>query len=236
MNYIHAPSLNFDPRDPALPLRYIVLHYTGMKSGNAALLRLRDPASKVSAHYMIEEDGRVFILVDESRRAWHAGESFWQGVTDINSASVGIELVNPGHQNGYRPFPDAQIAALKKLLHEIVTRHRMDAKSCILGHSDIAPGRKEDPGELFPWENLAKDGLGLWPKVLPADYGTGDPEDGEVQKLLMKVGYRCPDTKAYDRETRAALIAFQRRFEPDMLTGTPEKETVARLRALARLL
>ena len=160
-NGIHLMrSPNFNDRADGIKLAYIILHYTGMKDAASALERLCDPAAQVSAHYMIDEDGSVIQLVDEAKRAWHAGKSFWRGITDMNSASIGIELVNPGHEFGYRPFPAAQITALKKLLHEIIARHGMNRKSCLLGHSDIAPTRKQDPGELFPWEELAKDGLG----------------------------------------------------------------------------
>ena len=153
MDLIPAPSPNFDARKA--PPDMIVLHYTGMRGGEAALARLRDPAAKVSAHYLVEEDGRVFSLVAEERRAWHAGKSFWRGEKDINSVSIGVEIVNPGHEFGYRPFPDAQIAAVIELLGEV--RGRWDvADARILGHSDVAPGRKQDPGELFPWKRLAE--------------------------------------------------------------------------------
>ena|SRR3984957_14565021 len=227
------PSSNFNDRDKNVPLHYIVLHYTGMKTGGEALARLCDPAAKVSAHYLIEEDGRVFHLVEEDKRAWHAGESCWRGVRDMNSASIGIELVNPGHQFGYRAFPVVQIEALKKLLREIIARHKLNAQTGLLAHADIAPGRKEDPGELFPWEKLAKEGLGIWPAPKPEDYG--DAEDDEVQNLLRAIGYDVPTTGAYDLATRAALLAFQRHYQPDNLTGTPERETIARLRAVVRL-
>jgi N-acetylmuramoyl-L-alanine amidase len=225
-------SPNFDQRDPAIALRHIVLHYTDMP-GDLALKRLCDPAAKVSAHYLIEEDGRVFKLVDEAMRAWHAGKSYWRGVADMNSASIGIELVNPGHRNGYRSFPSAQIAAVKSVMRDIIARHNLSPAFAPLGHSDIAPERKEDPGEFFPWQELAKDGLGIWPVPRPEDYGHA--EDEEVQKLLRAIGYECPLSGAYDRATRAALLAFQRRYEPDNLTGTPEQETIARVRALVRL-
>src|SRR5579863_873471 len=133
----------------------VVLHYTGMQTGHAALARLRDPAAKVSAHYLVEEDGRVFALVPEERRAWHAGKSFWRGETDINARSVGVEIVNPGHEWGYRPFPDPQIAAVIELLGDIRSRWTIeDAR--LVGHSDVAPDRKEDPGELFPWRRLSE--------------------------------------------------------------------------------
>ena len=156
---IAAPSPNFDARKS--PPDMVVLHYTGMKTGPEALARLCDPEAKVSAHYLIEEDGRLYTLVAEARRAWHAGVSFWKGERDINAVSIGIELVNPGHEFGYRDFPDAQIAALVALLDDI--RGRWDIPdSRILGHSDVAPARKQDPGERFPWQALAKAGHGLW--------------------------------------------------------------------------
>ncbi|MGE3623790.1 MAG: N-acetylmuramoyl-L-alanine amidase [Bdellovibrionales bacterium] len=229
---MHTLSPNFDPRDPAVPVQFVILHYTGMPSGDDALERLRDPASKVSAHYLIEEDGRLFKLVEENARAWHAGLSAWRGIADINSASVGIELVNPGHQHGYRAFPAPQISTLKGLLHGILKRHGMNPATALLAHADVAPERKEDPGELFPWRDLAADGLGLWPEPASGDYVFA--EDGEVQEMLRTVGYHIPPSGSYDKPTRAALLAFQRHYHPENLTGTPERETVARLRALCR--
>jgi N-acetylmuramoyl-L-alanine amidase len=227
-------SPNFDARSPEVPLHHIVLHYTGMKTGAEALKRLCDPLAKVSAHYVIGEDGRVYHLVDEDKRAWHAGKSFWRGERDMNSASIGIELVNPGHMNGYRPFPLAQISALRELVQDILKRRGLPPASTLLGHAEIAPMRKEDPGELFPWRDLAAEGLGLWPAPAEADYAPCD--DAEAQNLLRAIGYDCPDSGAYDRAMRAALLAFQRRYEPDNLTGTPERETIARLRALKRVM
>lgn len=231
--FINRPSPNFDIRDTAVPLQFIILHYTGMKTGEEALARLCDPASKVSAHYMVEEDGRIFQLVDEKQRAWHAGKSCWRGVTDINSASIGIELVNPGHQFGYRAYPKEQITALKTLMLDIIKRKKMNASTAPLAHADVAPERKEDPGELFPWKELAATGIGQWPAPQTDDYGFAD--DAEVQNLLRAIGYNCPASGSYDTPTRAALLAFQRHYHPENLTGTPEKETVARLRALKRL-
>ena len=152
------PSPNFNER--RLPVSMIVLHYTGMQSAAEALERLKDPAAEVSAHYLIDEDGTVIRLVDEAKRAWHAGRSFWRGITDVNSASVGIELVNPGHEFGYRPFPDAQMEALVPLLADIVRRHDIP-RANVVGHSDVAPARKIDPGELFDWDMLARYNLTL---------------------------------------------------------------------------
>ncbi len=161
MQMIEAPSPNFNDR--RLPISLVVVHYTGMKTGAEALARLRDPAAQVSAHYMIEEDGRLFRLVPEDKRAWHAGVSHWAGVDDVNSASIGIELVNPGHEWGYRPFPDAQINTLSQLLQEIFARHELGPEA-LVGHDEVAPGRKQDPGELFPWPHLAQQGLAVWPR------------------------------------------------------------------------
>ena len=159
MTPIAAPSPNFDAR--TAPPDMLVLHYTGMPTGEEALARLRDPEAKVSAHYVVEEDGRVFALVPEERRAWHAGRSFWKGQTDINGASIGLEIVNPGHEFGYRPFPDAQIAAVMALVADVRSRWMVPDVN-IVGHSDVAPDRKDDPGELFPWKRLAEAGHGLW--------------------------------------------------------------------------
>ena len=226
------PSPNFDERNPDVHLRYVVLHYTGMPTRDVALQRLCNPKSKVSAHYLIDDEGRLFKLVEEDKRAWHAGKGFWRGATDINSASIGIELVNPGHAYGYTKFPKAQTNFLKDLLKEVMKRNRLNPATALLAHADIAPDRKEDPGELFPWEDFAKEGFGLWPSVERKDY---EPiQDFEEQKLLRTIGYDCPDNGVYDPPTRAALLAFQRRYDPANITGTPERETIARMRALVR--
>ena len=156
MDYIDAPSPNFEPRKG--PPDMIVLHYTGMPTGDAALARLCDSAAKVSSHYLVEEDGRVFRLVPEERRAWHAGVASWKGERDINGRSVGIEIVNPGHEFGYRPFPEAQVVAVIALLGEVRSRWQV-VEGDIIGHSDVAPERKDDPGELFPWKRLAQAGM-----------------------------------------------------------------------------
>ncbi|MDE2029727.1 MAG: N-acetylmuramoyl-L-alanine amidase [Alphaproteobacteria bacterium] len=222
------PSPNFNARSSGVALQYVVLHYTGMRNAGAALSRLRDPASQASAHYMIDEDGSVTQMVEEDMRAWHAGKSFWRGVTDVNSASIGIELVNPGHEFGYRPFPDAQIAALKTLLRAIIDRHGLNPATALLGHSDIAPTRKEDPGELFPWQALAQEGLGLWPEPSVQDYDPPASED-EAADLLNAIGYEPNDSNA-------ALFAFQRRYVPDNMSAETDAGTLAKLRALKRML
>ena len=217
----------------------IVLHYTGMPTGEAALARLRDPAAKVSAHYLVEEDGRVFALVPEERRAWHAGKSFWRGERDINARSIGVEIVNPGHEFGYRPFPDVQIAAVIDLLTDVRSRWSVeDAR--LLGHSDVAPDRKEDPGELFPWRRLAEAGHGLWvePGAAPgAPLAEGDDGPGvfALQAGLTRLGYDCAPSGRYDAVTATIVRAFQRHWRQERVDGVADGETRARLIALLRL-
>lgn len=236
MTFIEAPSPNFDAR--VGPPDMIILHYTGMQSGEAALDRLRDPEAKVSAHYLVEEDGRVFRLVPEERRAWHAGASFWAGRTALNGSSVGIEIVNPGHEWGYRTFPDVQIEAVTALLGEIRERWSVpDAH--ILGHSDVAPARKQDPGELFPWRRLAEAGHGLWaePAAAPGPpLNTGDQGPGvlAVQGALRRFGYDLKPTGVYDDETVTVVTAFQRHWRPERVDGVADGETRARLVAVLR--
>lgn len=236
MDLIPAPSPNFDARKA--PPDMIVLHYTGMRGGEAALARLRDPAAKVSAHYLVEEDGRVFSLVAEERRAWHAGKSFWRGENDINSVSIGVEIVNPGHEFGYRPFPDAQIAAVIELLGEVCGRWDV-ADARILGHSDVAPGRKQDPGELFPWKRLAEAGHGLWvePPASPgAPLSLGDEGTGvfALQAGLTRLGYDSAPSGRFDEGTATIVEAFQRHWRPARVDGVADGETRARLVNLLR--
>lgn len=215
-----TPSPNWNER--ALPVSMVVLHYTGMQTADEALARMCDPAAEVSAHYMIDEDGTVSRLVPEGKRAWHAGRSFWRGVTDINSASIGIELVNPGHEWGYRPFPDAQMEALLPLLAQIIHRHDVP-RANVVGHSDVAPARKDDPGELFDWEWLARYKLAMPSPQLrvPSPY----VNDGAFFLALERYGYDIADG-------RAAVRAFQRRFRPRLIDGVVDGETSAILFAL----
>ena len=217
-----TPSPNFDER--ATPVSMIVLHYTGMPTAGEALARLCDPDAKVSAHYLIDEDGAIHALVDEAQRAWHAGRSHWRGVTDINSASVGIEIVNPGHDWGYRPFPTAQMEALIPLIADIKERHGV-TRGNVVGHSDIAPTRKRDPGELFPWGRLARLRLAL-PRPTR---NLMDPEWTQAGFLLAleRFGYEVADPMA-------AIMAFQRRFRPELIDG--EVDAQCRMILLALLL
>jgi N-acetylmuramoyl-L-alanine amidase len=228
-----APSPNHDARPPGARVDILLLHYTGMMNGEAALARLADPAAKVSAHYLVEEDGRVFRLVDESRRAWHAGLSCWRGERDINARSIGIELVNPGHEFGYRGFPEAQMAALLKLAGDILGRHRIPSAR-VLGHADVAPTRRQDPGELFDWPRLAAAGIGLWPEAVAplageVGPGSGPDEIARLQAALAAFGYCVRASGAYERDTEAAVAALQRHWRPARIDGRADGESRARL-------
>lgn len=216
---IDSPSPNHDDR--ALPVSMVVLHYTGMPSSTDALRRLTDPAAKVSAHYLIAEDGNVLRLVDEHRRAWHAGKSWWRGIADVNSASIGIEIVNPGHEFGYRAFPEPQMEALLPLLAGVIGRHAIRPGN-VVGHSDIAPARKIDPGELFDWPRLARHGLAATtPEARTDPYWT----DAGMILALERYGYDVSDH-------RAAVSAFQRRHRPAAFDGVIDGESRAILLAL----
>ena len=237
MDFIDAPSPNFDARSG--PPDMVVLHYTGMRTGEEALARLRDAEAKVSSHYVVEEDGRVFQLVPEERRAWHAGKSFWKGERDCNAVSIGVEIVNPGHEFGYRPFPDAQIAAVIDLLDGVRSRWTI-TDDRIVGHSDVAPDRKEDPGELFPWKTLAEGGHGLWaePPMPPgAPLGPGDQGPGvfALQAGLTRLGFDCAPSGEFEPRTSTIVTAFQRHWRPSRIDGIADGETRARLMALLRL-
>jgi len=220
LSIIDAPSPNFDARE--LPVSMIVLHYTGMESAQAAIDRLRDPEAKVSAHYLVDEDGRILQLVDERHRAWHAGRSHWRGVTDVNSASIGIEIVNPGHEFGYRPFPEAQMSSLIPLVADIKERHAI-TRGNVVGHSDVAPARKQDPGELFNWHALARLRLAL-PRPTRNLVDPGWPDAG-FMLALERFGYDVNDAEA-------AVIAFQRRFRPELIDGEIDMECRCILLAL----
>lgn len=208
--FVQSPNWNERKR----PISMVVLHYTGMESADAALERLCDPQAEVSAHYMIDEEGIVTSLVSEENRAWHAGRSYWRGETDVNSASIGIELVNPGHELGYRPFPEAQIDALLPLLADIMDRHDIP-RANVVGHSDIAPARKQDPGELFDWERLGEFGLAL--EIPAARMNLFYDNPGKFYLALERFGYDITDG-------RAAVTAFQRRWRPRIIDGEIDGE------------
>ena len=217
-------SPNFDARPAGTVVDMLVLHYTGMQSAAAALARLTDPAAKVSAHYLIEEDGTVVHLVDEEMRAWHAGASFWRGASDINARSIGIELVNPGHEFGYRPFPRDQMAGLVDLALGILERWPIPARN-VVGHSDVAPQRKMDPGELFDWPRLARAGIGLW----PAEADECLLDEDAVRAMLAEIGYATEDLFA-------TLKAFQRHFRTARVNGRIDWQTARLARGLCTML
>jgi N-acetylmuramoyl-L-alanine amidase len=224
-------SPNFDDRLPGCGVDTLILHYTGMPSATAALERLRDPAAKVSAHYLIDEDGTVVPLVPEERRAWHAGLSQWQGRACLNDCSIGIELVNPGHEWGYRPFTEAQYQAGIALCRAILARWPIPPGR-VLAHSDVAPARKQDPGELFDWPRLAAAGIGLWPRP-----GAGAPRGvDQLQSELARLGYGVAPSGRLDEPTRLVVTAFQRHFRPARVDGHPDRATLACLDGLLTLL
>lgn len=209
---VDSPSPNFDARDSGISM--VVLHYTGMADAESAIARLSDPEAGVSCHYLIDEDGRVLRMVAEEDRAWHAGRSYWRGVHEVNACSIGIEIVNPGHDLGYRPFTKMQMEALLPLLGDIVERHGIEPAN-VVGHSDVAPARKQDPGELFDWARLAKHGLA----IARPTRNLVDPHwtDGGFLLALERWGYQVNDREA-------AVTAFQRRFRPELVDGTIDGE------------
>ncbi|MCW5753009.1 MAG: N-acetylmuramoyl-L-alanine amidase, partial [Alphaproteobacteria bacterium] len=233
MQLVEHPSPNHDARPEGAAPDLVLLHYTGMASGEAALARLCDPHARVSAHYLIEEDGRLFRLVPEERRAWHAGVSCWAGARDINARSIGIELVNPGHEHGYRRFPEAQMGALLALLDDLCRRLPIDRRR-VLGHSDVAPERKEDPGELFDWARLAAAGFGLWPSAdfAPSPHapdlapGMSGAAVLDLQIALAAIGYDLEGTGLFDARTECVVRAFQRHFRPARFDGLADAETM----------
>ncbi len=241
LQIIQAPSPNFNDR--LHPLDMLVLHYTGMKDGPTALARMQDlNEPRVSAHYMVEEDGRVFQLVAEDKRAWQAGRSWWRGDEDINSRSIGVEIVNGGHDFGLPPFPDAQIEAVIALCQGILGRWAIPPER-IVAHSDIAPDRKEDPGERFPWKRLAEAGIGLWPQpARPEPWMTHGATLGDagvtvegLQRALAAIGYRIVVTGVFDANTVAVVRAFQRRWRPERINGEGDTETVTLANSVAEL-
>jgi N-acetylmuramoyl-L-alanine amidase len=233
------PSPNFGARNDGKTVRAIILHYTGMVSGRAAEDWLCNSDSEVSSHYIVHEDGRIVQMVAEADRAWHAGKSFWKGETDLNSVSVGIEIVNPGHVLGYVPFPERQISAVIRLCRGIILRHDV-RHDMVLAHSDIAPGRKIDPGELFPWEKLAAKGIGHYttPAAITGGrfFTTGDQGQPieALQSMLSLFGYDVPVTGVFDAVTQKNVMAFQRHHRRERVDGVADASTIKTLHALLR--
>jgi N-acetylmuramoyl-L-alanine amidase len=249
--YIKRPSPNFDAR--TRPIDLVVLHYTGMQNAEIALARLTDPApvagkypgpwqspdapadaplSRVSVHYVVDEEGRIYTLVPEEHRAWHAGAGSWEGEGDINARSIGIEIVNGGHDFGLPDFPDAQIDGVITLVGDILKRWEL-APARVVGHSDVAPERKADPGEKFPWKRLADAGVSIWPEYVAFQAEMGDDRVGRVQQQLVAIGYGVDMNDVMDATTRAALMAFQRRFRPSNVDGLIDDETLMLLTSMA---
>ena len=234
-----CPSPNHEPRRNGLMPDMLILHYTGMDSAEAALDWLTRQESEVSCHYLIDEEGRIAQLVAESERAWHAGQSLWGGETDINSCSIGIEIHNPGHDFDYPDFPAAEMHAVESLCLDILSRHAIPPAR-VLAHSDVAPGRKRDPGEKFDWERLARAGIGLWvpPAPVEGDQGLGPGDEGEtiaaLQRDLLDYGYGVEVTSTYGTGLEKVVEAFQRHFRPARIDGRADestRETLARLLA-----
>ncbi len=238
MRIRELPSRNHDERPAGTPIDMLILHYTGTKTARDAIERLLNPATRRSAHYVVDEDGAILRLVPEERRAWHAGVSSWRGQTGLDDRSVGIEVVNPGHEWGYRDFPVLQLAAVCDLCLAILSRHPIPARN-IVAHSDVAPDRKQDPGEKFEWNALAENGVGLWPSDVP-NLGTGDPVRdatslSPVRAVLAEIGYRVTPEGALDPALAAVLRAFQRHWRPEAVTGQADAGTLARILGVAAL-
>ncbi len=233
------PSPNFGERKDGKRANAIVLHYTGMKTGQGAEDWLCADDSQVSSHYLVHEDGRIIQMVRERDRAWHAGKSYWQGERDLNSLSVGIEIVNRGHELGYDDFPDAQIEAVIKLCRGVIRRHGIQPQR-VLAHSDIAPGRKVDPGEKFPWNLLAKKGVGLYVPPAPVEGGRflSEGDEGQpveaLQAMLSLLGFEAPITGVYDAATKRDVKAFQLHFRPEKIDGVADFSTIETLHRLLK--
>ncbi len=254
-------SPNHNARPAGADIELVVVHFTGMATGDEALRALTQLGSGVSAHWMIDEDGTTYRLVPDERRAWHAGVGSWHDWHDVNAVSIGIELVNPGHDFGYRPFPGAQIDALEELLDDTYRCHGLGPCD-LIGHSDLAPERKQDPGELFPWERLARAGFSIWPEEV-LDYpdgGLGVNDDGEslldeeerrlrlgpdsgmlrervveLQRNLRAIGYGVELNGVFGTQTEAVVAAFQRRFRARLVDGYADSETRALIEAVAQI-
>ena len=230
-----VPSPNFGERH--LPIDMLLLHYTGLSTGEASVALLASPEAQVSAHYVVDEDGSIIQMVPEAARAWHAGHAVWAGESDINSRSIGIEVQNGGHGLGLPDFPEAQIQAVEALCADIIARHAIRA-DLVLGHSDVAPDRKQDPGEKFPWERLHKAGIGHWVEPVPLkerysfELGSEDPPVAALQTMLGLYGYGIEVTGRYDAATEQVVTAFQRHFRPGQVDGVADLSTIITLRHL----
>lgn len=228
---LHKPSPCYNDR-PDGTISMLILHYTGMRSLEDALDKLSKAEGKVSCHYLVSEKGDIYAMVPEEKRAWHAGVSHWRGRDNLNDVSIGIEIENPGHEWGYRPFPPAQMDAVVALCQDILSRHAIPPRN-VIAHSDIAPMRKEDPGELFDWKWLAAQGVGLWPEGGDQGSGIRDQNDiSAIQKKLATYGYGLPVTGEMDALTIKTIIAFQRHFRPSKLDGRWDAECESLLQAL----
>ncbi len=232
------PSPNIEPRRNQARPSILLLHYTGLASMERAIHWLTCSESRVSCHYAVDSDGRVTQMVAEDMRAWHAGEAVWAGETDINSASIGIEIQNPGHELGYPDFPDVQLQVVERLCRDVIARHAIRPER-VLAHSDVAPARKKDPGEKFPWARLARAGIGHW--VAPAPVCAAEPELGSgacapevatLQATLLRYGYGIEPTGVVDRRTEIVVAAFQRHFRPERVDGSIDRSTIATLERL----
>jgi N-acetylmuramoyl-L-alanine amidase len=231
------PSPNFGERNNGLVPDMIVLHYTGMPDAEGAITRLCTAGTDVSAHYIVLEDGRIVQTVPEAKRSWHAGVGYWAGQQDINSCSIGIEIINRGHDWGYPDFPSRQIAAVTTLCRGIMLRHELTAHR-VLGHSDVAPARKKDPGEKFPWHSLANSGVGHWVRPAPImrgetmKLGAEGPDVLALQHALARYGYGLAAGGQYDAATMEVVTAFQRHFRPERIDGLVDLSTLETLQAL----
>ena len=234
---LFCPSPNIEPRKEGRTPDLLLLHYTGMESAEGALAWLTTPESKVSCHYLVDEEGRITQMVAEEMRAWHAGRAFWAGEEDINSCSIGIEIHNPGHEFGYPDFPESQMKAVEALCRDILERNDIPPQR-VLAHSDVAPGRKADPGEKFDWQRLAKAGAGLWvePEPVGSDDGLGPGDEGEevcrLQKAFNQFGYGLEPGGSYDDQTLTVVRAFQQHWRPTKVDGLADHSTLATLERL----
>lgn len=236
MDIIYRASPNFGERPEGQGVEHIVLHYTGMPTAESAILHLCNEESMVSSHYVVDEAGQIFKLVEEDKRAWHAGTAYWRGERDLNSTSIGIEIVNPGHEHGYRDFPEPQMLAVEQLCEDILSRHPILAKN-VVAHSDIAPSRKLDPGELFDWRRLAKKKIGLWPgaehlepTTVMFERGDRDSMVALSQLRLLEIGYEMEVTEVLDTPTSKVIEAFQRHYRPARIDGLLDQSTFDRIK------